>query len=179
MSENIHVHVGARLKQARTAKGWSLDKTNGHTGVSKAMLGQIERGESSPTVATLWKIASGFELPLSYFLEVESRDTVYATSDEPTAEIDIRTLFTFDPQTGMETFLITLSPGYEQESAPHNAGVIEHIVVVSGAMEYLLDGRWHPLATGEVAKFEANREHGYRNTGGQPAVFHNMICYRQ
>ena len=46
-------HIGSQLKAVRSERGWSLSQTAEHTGVSKAMLGQIERGESSPTVATL------------------------------------------------------------------------------------------------------------------------------
>ncbi|MEZ8384857.1 helix-turn-helix domain-containing protein, partial [Vibrio splendidus] len=49
------IKVGVNLKRLRQEKGWSLDKTAKETGVSKAMLGQIERGESSPTVAKLWQ----------------------------------------------------------------------------------------------------------------------------
>ena len=47
-------YLPGALRAQRTARGWSLDKAAEETGVSKAMLGQIERGESSPTLATLW-----------------------------------------------------------------------------------------------------------------------------
>jgi len=50
--------IAQHLQSVRKARGLSLDKTAQLTGVSKAMLGQIERGESSPTIATLWKIAT-------------------------------------------------------------------------------------------------------------------------
>ena len=62
-------HIAATLQLLRKQKSWSLDKAAQATGVSKAMLGQIERGESSPTVATLWKIATGFQTSFSTFLE--------------------------------------------------------------------------------------------------------------
>ena len=57
--------VSKKLRSVRREKGWSLDVTAKKTNVSKAMLGQIERGESSPTITTLWKLAVGFELPFS------------------------------------------------------------------------------------------------------------------
>lgn len=63
--KNINNHISLTLKALRSERGWSLDKTAEKTGVSKAMLGQIERGESSPTIATLWKIASGFNTSFS------------------------------------------------------------------------------------------------------------------
>ncbi|MFS2222715.1 helix-turn-helix domain-containing protein [Pantoea sp. B65] len=59
-----------RLQQLRKKRGWSLGDTQKMTGVSKSMLGQIERGESSPTLATIEKISAGFELPLSAFLNL-------------------------------------------------------------------------------------------------------------
>ncbi|STU41010.1 Cro/CI family transcriptional regulator [Klebsiella pneumoniae] len=58
---NIAQHLAATLKTLRQQRGWSLSRLAEETGVSKAMLGQIERNESSPTVATLWKIATGPE----------------------------------------------------------------------------------------------------------------------
>ena len=67
--ENLHQHLSQALKQLRQANGWSLTLAANRTGVSKAMLGQIERGESSPTVATLWKIATGFNVPFSFFVQ--------------------------------------------------------------------------------------------------------------
>lgn len=58
--------IANQLKSAQKQR-LSLDATAQLTGVSKAMLGQIERGESSPTIATLWKIASGLEASFSAF----------------------------------------------------------------------------------------------------------------
>ena len=57
------------LKSIRENAGLSLSQTSELTGVSKAMLHQIEKGDSSPTIATLWKLAKGFRLPLTAFLE--------------------------------------------------------------------------------------------------------------
>src|SRR6476659_6616138 len=66
---NTYRNIARTLKALRQERGWSLDKTAEETGVSKAMLGQIEREESSPTIATLWKIASGFNVSFSSFIE--------------------------------------------------------------------------------------------------------------
>ena len=59
--QEINLYLATTLKMLRQEKGWSLDKAARETGVSKAMLGQIERGESSPTIATMWKIAKGLQ----------------------------------------------------------------------------------------------------------------------
>ena len=194
---NIHTSLGSRLKTARSNKGWSLDKTSQHTGVSKAMLGQIERGESSPTVVKLWNIANGFELPLSYFLtdlaqtQAEtsantSLNTVLNKLQNSEDDIHIVTLFPYDALTKLEVFQITLDPQREHISAPHNAGVVEHIIAVDGTMEYFLaesfDGielEWHTLKQGLSVKFNADQQHGYRNMTEKPVPIHNIISYTQ
>ncbi len=66
--ENLARFLSTTLKQLRQQRGWSLSRLAEATGVSKAMLGQIERNESSPTVATLWKIATGLNVPFSTFI---------------------------------------------------------------------------------------------------------------
>ena len=177
MTENINNVIALQLKQARSDKAWSLDKTSKMTGVSKAMLGQIERGESSPTITRLWKIATGFELPLSHFLSTNSNNEVSIKASKEDQGMVIDTLFTYDKNTNIEVFSITLMPLHEQKSAPHNRGVIEHILVLEGDMEYLQDGQWRHLCKGEVVKFNANKEHGYRNICNKKAVFHNIIHY--
>lgn len=66
-ADDIRSAIADRLKTCRKEREISLDKAALLTGVSKAMLGQIERRESAPTIATLWKIASGLNLSFSSF----------------------------------------------------------------------------------------------------------------
>lgn len=177
MSINFNNAIGRQLKLARANKSWSLDVASKHTGVSKAMLGQIERGESSPTVARLWDIATGFNLPLSYFFVAIKENGFSQSMLNSESGIAISTLFPFDLETKSEVFSLTLAPQHQQISAPHNNGVIEYILVIEGEIEYFLNEQWHHLNKGEVAKFNANQKHGYRNMSENQAVFHNIIYY--
>ncbi|MEN3112665.1 helix-turn-helix domain-containing protein [Uliginosibacterium paludis] len=176
--------LGTRLREARSARGWSLDQAARETGVSKAMLGQIERGESSPTVATLWKIAGGFRCSLTRFLvsEAPGQDTLFRSVASERArpasdDMLVAPLFPFDARFGFEWMELTLLPGYERLSDPHAAGVTEHVLVVRGEMEVLVEGHWHVLREGEAVRFAADRPHGYRNAGSEPAVCHDLIHY--
>ena len=170
MSDSTHEpnrQIANALRVLRNGRGWSLDRTAQETGVSKAMLGQIERCESSPTIATLWKIASGFQTSLSSLIEpapVGSPDAV---------------LFPYAPPFGFELFELTLLPGYERLSEAHEPGVTEHVIVLRGPMEVLVEGEWIELGEGEAVRFAADRPHGYRNRRETPAVFHNLIHYAQ
>ena len=65
--EYLNSLIGKKLKEIRSAKRLSLEEVTKLTGVSKAMLGQIERGISNPTVSTLWKIATGLKVSFSFF----------------------------------------------------------------------------------------------------------------
>lgn len=183
--KNIYKHIATTLKNLRQKKGWSLDKAALATGVSKAMLGQIEREESSPTIATLWKIATGFEASFSSFIEEidpGSSEALYRTGHVQTIHPDdkkirVLPLFPFDSQLNFELYIIELLSGCEHLSPPHKQGVIEHVVVIQGSVEVLVDGRWRKLSNGEGIRFNANQPHGYRNLMPESSTFHDIIHY--
>lgn len=181
----LYKHISLTLKALRRERGWSLDRAAEETGVSKAMLGQIEREESSPTIATLWKIASGFHTSFSSFIEEIQADLdqpIYRTGQtqhlHPRDEkIRVMPLFPFDSHLHFEIFTIELLPGCEHLSPPHEKGVIEHIIVTEGKMEVLVNGVWKALAKGEGLRFDAHQAHGYRNQGSELACIHDIIHY--
>jgi transcriptional regulator with XRE-family HTH domain len=179
------VDVAAALKALRRQRGWSLDDTAAHTGVSKAMLGQIERGESSPTVSTLWKIATGLGVPMTALIEpgfaagdvLLVRDAA-ALRVQASAEGQQRALlFPYEPRFGFELYELVLAPGYESISEPHEPGVTEHVTVLHGAMELMIEGEWRPLAKGQSLRFPADRRHGYRNPTAGEVMLHDIIHY--
>lgn len=182
---NPPVHVADALRELRRKSGWSLDHAAQRTGVSKAMLGQIERGESSPTVATLWRIATGLGVPMTALLEPEwaaGETTMFrdaaALRVQPSAEGMRRALiFPYEARFGFELYELILAPGYESISDPHEPGVVEHVTVLDGAMELLIDGAWMPLAQGQSLRFPADRRHGYRNGTARDVVLQDIIHY--
>ncbi len=169
--------IGANLRDLRTRAGLSLSAAAKLTGVSKAMLGQIERGESSPTIATLWKITRGFHLPLTALIEGACPDAPRRGVLEFPGSISVKIVFPFDPQLGAETFHVSLKPGQSHESQPHDSGVTEEVFVLEGRMEVLRGGDWVALEPGQGLRFAADQPHGYRSleTG---AAFLNMHHYR-
>ncbi|CZH56122.1 MULTISPECIES: helix-turn-helix domain-containing protein [Legionella] len=183
--QEISNRIAKTLKSLRQERGWSLDKTALETGVSKAMLGQIEREESSPTISTLWKIASGFQASFSSFIEDSldnSTNPVYRAGHAETLHPDdekirVLPLFPFDEQLHFELFVIELLPECEHLSPPHKHGVIEHVIVVDGTIELLLGGSWKKLSKGEGLRFNANQPHGYRNPTNELSRIHDIIHY--
>lgn len=170
--------ITLKLRDVRAASGLSLSKVAELTGVSKAMLGQIERGESSPTIAILWKIAKGFQLPLSALIDTTLGDpSVFQTVTFP-GSIEVKIVFPFDPALGAETFHVNLSPNQSHTSPAHAAGVTEEVFVLSGTLEILRGDDWMPLQAGQGLRFAADIPHGYR-AGAQGAAFLNMHHYAQ
>ncbi|MDO6460675.1 XRE family transcriptional regulator [Granulosicoccaceae sp. 1_MG-2023] len=168
----FNLHLRQVLKAARAQRGWSLGKAAQETGVSKAMLGQIERGESSPTVATLWKLATGFALALSDFLP-PGGSAPLADSEQ----MSVVPVFAFDPALGFEMLAITLAPGERHVSEPHATGVVEHVVPLNGTLEVLHQDVWETVAAGAGLRFKADAPHGYANPGVVPLCFHNLVFY--
>lgn len=165
----IQEKIGKNLKMIRTNKGLSLDKTAELTGVSKAMLGQIERGESNPTVATLWKIASGLKVAFTSFIEEELPDvSVVSLEDiDPFIEVDGKyrayPLFPFESAKRFEIFQMELEPGCVREAEGHQTGVEEYLIVFQGSMELVLREKSYALPTGHAIRFPADQPHTYRN----------------
>lgn len=180
----ITKNISLNLKALRKSLGWSLDKAAAQTGVSKAMLGQIERQESSPTIVTLWKIAKGFHVPFSIFLEKPKSTKKFDKNEvsnhwlnSPDGKMLVNPLFPFNPKLLCEIFVIQLLPQYEHVSVAHEKGIVEHVIVTSGKMEVLANGTWNKLGVGEGIQFNADQEHGYRNLNLEAVTFHNIVHY--
>lgn len=182
---SVNQQIGESLKALRKKQGWSLDRTAQETGVSKAMLGQIERGESSPTIATLWKIASGFQTSLSALLEPETtgfqgvqvRSAEQIRHQPAKDSMLLASLFPYDERFRFEWLELTLPIAYEHYSQPHLQGVIEHVVVLQGEIELFIEQEWRAFSKGDAVRFAADQPHGYRNVGNVEAAIHNLIYY--
>jgi len=171
----ITQHLATTLKTERQARGWSLSKLADETGVSKAMLGQIERNESSPTVSTLWKIATGLNVPFSAFITPEEQPQ--SVFDPQQQAMVVKPLFPWDDALKFDHFSITLAPGALSESTPHEAGVVEHVVVISGELEMCIEGDWRTILADSGVRFAGDKPHAYRNSSSQTVHFHSLIHY--
>ncbi len=183
--QQLNQHLAHTLKWLRTERQWSLSQAAQHTGVSKAMLGQIERGESSPTVATLWKIATGFNVAFSVFLALPEtpapalpqRNSTCAMFSQDQADMCVTPLFPYDARLGFDLFVIDFAPGALSESSPHEAGVIEHVIVLEGELELVVNGHGYHLNASEALRFQADVPHGYHNRTSQRVRIHDLIHY--
>ena len=175
--------IGERLRDIRSKLNISLDDAAKMTGVSKPMLGQIERGQSTPTITTLWKIATGLKTPLSSFLqERQSEYTVIKISDEVSVTEDdgrmrAYTMFPYDPIRSMEVFFIEFDAGCHHASEKHSDGVEEYIMVLSGKLQLVINGKEVVVQKNESIRFEADVPHEYNNPFSEGCSAYNIIFY--
>ena len=179
---DVNRTIADNFKKIREARKMSLDTVSRLSGVSKSMLGQIERGEVNPTITVLWKIANGLKITFTSFLEKETKaaEIIHQHDIMPMVECGglfiNHPIFSFDEERRFEMYHIEMLPGCTFDSAAHLNGTEEYITVFAGEAVVLIDGREEALSTGDSIRFKADVAHGYRNTGDQP-VRMNMLLY--
>ena len=176
--------VGENLRRLRTQRGLSLEKLAQQSGVSRAMLGQIELGQSAPTINVLWKIASGLGVTFSALIAAPQRSgplvlraaqaRLLTSSDR---KFTSRALFPVDEPRRVEFYELRLSPGGVEHAEAHAAGTVENLVVADGAVEIELGGHRHALAAGDAILFEADAPHVYRNRARGESVMYLVMTY--
>lgn len=182
--ENLNIVIGNKLKNIRSSRNLSLDDVAEMTGVSKAMIGQIERGKSNPTVSTLWKISTGLKVSFSAFIDEgkEELEVIDINKIEPVFEeenkMKLYPIFPFEPKEGVEIFKIELDSGCIHVSVPHNKGVEEYVIVTEGEIIINIDGSDFVLRKDCSIRFMADKVHVYKNLQEDKAVFQNIIFYR-
>jgi transcriptional regulator with XRE-family HTH domain len=178
--------VGANLRRLRGKRGLSLEKLARASTVSRAMLGQIELGQSTPTINVLWKIARALGVPFSTLISNRSagRTTVMPaerakvlTSHD--GAFSSRALFPFDEPRTVEFYELRLLPFAVEKADPHPPGTVENLVVTAGALKMLVGAEEHSLATGDSMLFEADVAHEYRNPGDTPCVMYLVMTYSE
>lgn len=181
--EGIHKRVGRNLQAIRKSRGLSLENVAELSGVSKAMIGQIERGESNPTISVLWRIVNGLGISFTTLIE-QSEPVVSVVSPnamEPFTEeggaYKAFPLFPYDLRTRFECYLVRMDPGCEHQSEPHNDGVEEYIFVREGTLVLYVDNERFEAGAGEAIRFAANRPHIYCNPGEVNAEYFTVIFY--
>lgn len=180
--DELKATILERMKLIRNNKQLSLDQAAEITGISKAMLSQIERGQSMPTITTLWKIATGYKVPLTYFLEEEKPD--YTLVDfqhgEPLhseyAKMCTYTLFPYNPAQSFEMLYIEFDQGCVHASAKHLDGVEEYIFALSGSLELSLNQEKIRISGKQGFRFKADVPHSYVTTQ-EPCTVLNIIFY--
>ena len=175
--------LGARVKDLRKERGLTLEELAGRSGVSRAMISKLERGEKNPTLVIAARLAEGLGVSLSRLAGVEERQGVVLVPKE-------RRMVLRDPKTGFvrqslsPTFAVrgveflrnVIPEGSTSGDFPaHRKGVEEHIVVEKGDLRATLGGEEYLLREGDALFFEADVPHRFDNTGRGECTYYLVI----
>jgi len=178
--------VGANLRRLRTRRGLSLERLAHKSGVSRAMLSQVELGKSAPTINVLWKVARALGVTFSALLSTNldtSPVLLRASSAKRLCSLDgsfsSRALFPFDRPRRVEFYELRLKPHALEEADPHPPGTSENIVVNAGAVTITVGNSAHALNQGDALLFAADVAHSYCNRGADDALMYLVMTYAE
>jgi transcriptional regulator with XRE-family HTH domain len=175
--------LGERVRALRWERGLTLDVLAGRSGVSRAMISKLERGEKNPTLVVAAKVAEGLGVSLSQLVGVEERREIVVVPRE-------RRMVVRDPDTGFERQLLSPSFGgrgiefinnvvpwgsSSGEFPPHRRGVEEYVVVERGRLRAILGGEEYLLEEGDALYFEADVPHRFDNAGEGECSYYLVI----
>ena len=170
--------VGARVKALREAMDLSLRDLAERSGVSAPMLSQVERGETSPTLAVAARIAHGLDLSLSQLLRLdEGRHVVITRADQRrTRRRRGHVVEELTPplpgqraDVSIHTLGVGAATGASDDPPMHEPGSRETAVVLEGSVDLFIDGERDELGEGDSVTFDADLPHHFENNGGSDA----------
>jgi transcriptional regulator with XRE-family HTH domain len=174
-NEVLTVDVGARLRQLRTERGKSMRALARASTLSTNALSMIERGRTSPSVSTLYKLAEALEVPITAFFRLEPpRQAIVfrRASDRKRVPIPNGMWEGLGGEsfTGrMEPFMLSLDPncGSGPFGMMHTGN--EFVICITGQVEYEVDREKFILNQGDTLLFSAQYRHKWRNASNSTA----------
>jgi transcriptional regulator with XRE-family HTH domain len=178
--------VGANLRRLRSKRGLSLERLARSSGVSRAMLSQIELGQSAPTITTLWKIARTLGVTFSALIAHRDESAPRVLTAEAAklltnqdGTFSSRALFPFGQPRRTEFYELRLKPGGREVATPHPPGTVENLVVTSGAVQIGVDRTMYELRAGDAILFGADVPHHYANRSLAESVMYLVMTYAE
>lgn len=174
--------LGKTVQRLRKAYNLSLSELSEQSGVAKSIISQIERNETNPTLATIWR--------LSQALDVSIERVLAAHEDEPfvdkTSKGDTPILVSEDGKVKLaiigwiktvewlQWYDITAETGGVLESDSHQRGSVECLSVLEGEFEVELGGETDRAKAGETLRYRCDRPHIVRCVKGPARA--TMVC---
>lgn len=179
--------VGATLQKLRLKRGLTLDDLSRAAGVSKSMLSQIEREKANPTIAVAWRLANALGVGIEELLSAgdESVEAIHVLEPHETPTLPgnhagyvLRILGPMELAGKYEWYELTLAPNGMLKSNPHDPGTMEHLTLLSGAMDVEVDGTVRKMKVGGTARYHADRAHSITNPGKTEAKAMLVVIHR-
>jgi transcriptional regulator with XRE-family HTH domain len=186
-AQELKRRVGDNLARLRKSRGLSLERLAALAGVSRAMLGQVEAGESAPTISFLWKVARGLDVRFADLLGDETAGNIVLLPADTSKVLrsgdggfESRALFPFDKHRRAEFYELRMSGGHIERAIAHPEGTYENIVIHSGKLRLTVgDSKPVELRAGDSILFRADVPHTYENPGTRDALMYLVMTYAE
>ena len=175
--------LGQTVQRLRKAYHLSLSELAEQSGVAKSIISQIERNETNPTLATIWRLSQALDVSIERVLSVSddepfidktSRgDTPILVSDD--GKVRLAIIGWIKTVDWLQWYDVHADPSGILESDSHQRGAIECLSVIEGELEVEVGGVVQTAKAGETLRYRCDRPHIVRNKSNQPAHA-TMVC---
>jgi transcriptional regulator with XRE-family HTH domain len=175
--------LGKTVQRLRKAYNLSLSELAEQSGVAKSIISQIERNETNPTLATIWRLSQALDISIERFLtqsddepfvqKATRGDTPILVSDDGKCRLAI--IGWLKTVEWLQWYDFHAEPGGVLDSDPHQRGSIECLSVLEGELSVEVSGVIDTAKPGETLRYRCDRPHTIRNLGDKPAHA-TMVC---
>lgn len=175
--------ISNNLKKLRLERNLSLGQLSELSGVSKVMLSQIEKGDSSPTINTIWKIANGLQVTYTKLIDAPMDNAIVIRKSDSTTQFENNGSFrsycyyTTNPNRDFEFFKVEMEPHSIQQSDGHTPKTQEYILVVCGELTLEYNAQEYVLQAGDSIHFDCSLPHTFANRQDTLLEFTDIIYY--
>lgn len=165
----------------------TLAELSKRSGVSVAMLSQIETDKVNPTLATIWKIADGFDIEINTLLSdlIKEKRKFYVVRKDEITEVEtehkgvqIRVLSPLDMAEKLEIYILTFHPKEALPSSPHPERTEEYITAIKGDFFVKAGEKETALYEGDFMHYHADIEHSIENITDKSAELYMVVHYK-
>jgi XRE family transcriptional regulator, regulator of sulfur utilization len=175
--------LGKTVQRLRKAYNLSLSELAEQSGVAKSIISQIERNETNPTLATIWRLSQALDVSIERvlatgddepFIERSSKaDTPILVSDDGRMQLAI--IGWIKTVEWLQWYDVRSEPGGVLDSEAHQRGSVECLSVVEGEFEVEVGGAVQRARAGETLRYRCDRPHTVRCVG-EAAGRATMVC---
>lgn len=174
---------GARVLRRRRERQLTLQQLADVSGVSRAAISKIERGESGASTSVLGKLAEALDLSISQLVGGRPGDSVVhipaggqPVFREEATGFERRSLSPLYLGRGVDFVLNRLPAGARTGPFPsHRSGVEEHLFVSKGQLRVILDGEEHVLNEGDFLFYQGDKSHSFENASSADCEYFIVI----
>ncbi|HUV09006.1 MAG TPA: XRE family transcriptional regulator [Spirochaetia bacterium] len=180
--------IGRNIQKIRKQRHLTLGVLSEKSGVSKAMLSQIELERVNPTIATLWKIARGLAVELDSLLKGSdaqirkfsvTRKENFVALDTAHDGLHFQVLSPLSMAEDLEIYLLTIEPGRALQSSAHAPRTEEYLTVLDGKVLVTAGDNSAELTEGDFIIYNCDVQHSIQNSAEKSALIHMIVRFQK